>query len=178
MATGIAKWADELKKTAVGPLIPLYRPCLFRMINQRIISAHFTSSPSPFLRYLRRILFSNRNVTLNNSYFRFLGADARVWHASLAQEAHPHHQEALAAPGKGLLAADESTGTIGKRFDSIKLENTEENRRAYRELLFTTPGGRRHSSSLFALALMSHARRLAELHQRRDYVRGDALPED
>jgi len=42
--------------------------------------------------------------------------------------------------GKGILAADESTPTIKKRFDSIKLESTEENRRAYRELLFTTPG--------------------------------------
>jgi len=51
-----------------------------------------------------------------------------------------HNAHALAAPGKGLLAADESTGTIGKRFEAIKLENTEENRRAYRELLFTTPG--------------------------------------
>ena len=44
----------------------------------------------------------------------------------------------IAAPGKGILAADESTGTIGKRFDAIQVENTEENRRAYRELLFTT----------------------------------------
>jgi fructose-bisphosphate aldolase class I len=44
----------------------------------------------------------------------------------------------MAAPGKGLLAADESTGTIGKRFDAIKLENTEDNRRNYRQLLFTT----------------------------------------
>ena len=41
--------------------------------------------------------------------------------------------------GKGLLAADESTGTIGKRFATINVENTEENRRAYRELLVTTP---------------------------------------
>ena len=41
--------------------------------------------------------------------------------------------------GKGILAADESTGTITKRFTSIKLESTEEHRRAYRELLFTTP---------------------------------------
>lgn len=40
--------------------------------------------------------------------------------------------------GKGLLAADESTGTIGKRFASIKVENVEENRRLYRQLLFTT----------------------------------------
>lgn len=47
---------------------------------------------------------------------------------------------ALAAPGKGLLAADESTGTIGSRFKGINVENTEENRRAYRELLFTAPG--------------------------------------
>ncbi len=47
---------------------------------------------------------------------------------------------ALVAPGKGILAADESTGTITKRFDSIGLEPTEENRRAYREMLFTTPG--------------------------------------
>jgi fructose-bisphosphate aldolase class I len=47
---------------------------------------------------------------------------------------------ALVAPGKGILAADESTGTIKKRLDSIGVESTEENRRAYRELLFTTPG--------------------------------------
>jgi fructose-bisphosphate aldolase class I len=42
-------------------------------------------------------------------------------------------------PGKGILAADESTGSIGKRLDSINLENTEDNRRKYRQLLFTTP---------------------------------------
>jgi fructose-bisphosphate aldolase, class I len=42
----------------------------------------------------------------------------------------------MVAPGKGLLAADESTGTIKKRFDAIKVENTEDNRRDYRELLF------------------------------------------
>lgn len=42
--------------------------------------------------------------------------------------------------GRGILAADESTGTIGKRFDKIAVENTEDNRRAYREMLFTTPG--------------------------------------
>ena len=43
----------------------------------------------------------------------------------------------ICAPGKGILAADESTGTIGKRFDAISVENTEANRRGYRELLFT-----------------------------------------
>ena len=48
--------------------------------------------------------------------------------------------KALVAPGKGILAADESTGTIKKRFDKIKVENTEDNRRAYREMLFTTKG--------------------------------------
>jgi fructose-bisphosphate aldolase class I len=46
----------------------------------------------------------------------------------------------MVAPGKGLLAADESAGTIKKRFDAIGLESTEEHRRSYRELLFTTPG--------------------------------------
>ncbi len=46
----------------------------------------------------------------------------------------------LAADGRGILAADESTGTIGKRLATINTENTEENRRAYRELLFTAPG--------------------------------------
>ncbi|KAH6590355.1 hypothetical protein BASA50_009330 [Batrachochytrium salamandrivorans] len=44
---------------------------------------------------------------------------------------------AIVAPGKGILAADESTGTIGKRFSPIQVENVEENRRVYRELLFT-----------------------------------------
>jgi len=47
---------------------------------------------------------------------------------------------AMVAKGKGILAADESTGTIKKRFDSIRLDSTEEHRRSYRELLFTAPG--------------------------------------
>ena len=42
----------------------------------------------------------------------------------------------MVVPGKGILAADESSGTIQKRFDAIKVTNTEENRRDYRELLF------------------------------------------
>jgi len=46
----------------------------------------------------------------------------------------------LVAPGRGILAADESAPTIEKRFKAIALPSTEENRRAYRELLFTTPG--------------------------------------
>jgi fructose-bisphosphate aldolase class I len=47
---------------------------------------------------------------------------------------------AMMAKGKGILAADESTGTIKKRFDSIKLDSTEEHRRTYREMLFTAQG--------------------------------------
>src|SRR3954463_3169039 len=47
---------------------------------------------------------------------------------------------ALVVEGQGILAADESTGTIKKRFDSIGVESTEDNRRAYRDLLFTTEG--------------------------------------
>ncbi len=48
--------------------------------------------------------------------------------------------QAIVADGKGILAADESTGTIQKRFDSINVESVEETRRAYREMLFTTAG--------------------------------------
>jgi fructose-bisphosphate aldolase class I len=48
--------------------------------------------------------------------------------------------QAMVTKGKGILAADESSGTIKKRFDSIKLESTEEHRRRYREMLFTAPG--------------------------------------
>lgn len=48
--------------------------------------------------------------------------------------------KAMVADGKGILAADESSPTIKKRFDSIDTESTEENRRRYREMLFTTPG--------------------------------------
>jgi fructose-bisphosphate aldolase, class I len=55
---------------------------------------------------------------------------------------------ALVAPGKGILAADESTGTIEKRLKSIDVESTEENRRAYREMLFTTPGLGDHISGV------------------------------
>lgn len=44
---------------------------------------------------------------------------------------------AIVAPGKGILAADESTGTLGKRFSQINVENVEENRRQYRQMMFT-----------------------------------------
>jgi len=58
----------------------------------------------------------------------------------MKQQALETVARAMVAPGKGILAADESTGTIKKRFDKIKLESTEDNRRAYRELLFTAKG--------------------------------------
>jgi fructose-bisphosphate aldolase, class I len=60
------------------------------------------------------------------------------------------HETALAmvAPGKGLLAADESTGTIAKRFEKIGVPNTEPNRQAYRDMLFTTPGFEQHTSGV------------------------------
>jgi fructose-bisphosphate aldolase, class I len=54
----------------------------------------------------------------------------------------------LVAEGKGILAADESTGTIKKRFDSISLESTEDNRRAYRQMLFTAEGAEDHISGV------------------------------
>jgi fructose-bisphosphate aldolase class I len=56
--------------------------------------------------------------------------------------------QALVAPGKGILAADESSGTIKKRFDSIGVESTEDNRRAYRGFLFSTEGAADHISGV------------------------------
>jgi fructose-bisphosphate aldolase, class I len=54
----------------------------------------------------------------------------------------------LVGPGRGILAADESSGTIKKRFDSIGLDSTEESRRRYRDMLFTTPGLGEHISGV------------------------------
>ncbi|MEE4329655.1 MAG: class I fructose-bisphosphate aldolase, partial [Wenzhouxiangella sp.] len=47
--------------------------------------------------------------------------------------------QALVAPGKGILAIDESAGTIQKRFDSVGIASTEENRRDYRSMMLSTP---------------------------------------
>src|SRR5919201_5494971 len=55
---------------------------------------------------------------------------------------------ALVAENKGILAADESDSTIKKRFDTIGVESTEENRQAYRDLLFTTSGMEDHISGV------------------------------
>ena len=74
------------------------------------------------------------------------------------QELHETAQ-AIVADHKGILAADESTGTIKKRFDSIGVESTEESRRAYRQLLFTAPD-------------------MEDFDRRRDPVRRDDPPVD
>ena len=58
------------------------------------------------------------------------------------------HRHKMVAKGKGILAADESTGTIQKRFDKIGVANTEDNRRDYRELLFRTEDGMKHISGV------------------------------
>ena len=63
------------------------------------------------------------------TYFNYPSAELQKELSSIAN--------AIAAKGKGILAADESTGTMGKRFANIGVENTEENRRKYRQLLFT-----------------------------------------
>jgi fructose-bisphosphate aldolase class I len=56
--------------------------------------------------------------------------------------------EAMVAPGRGILAADESTGTIKKRFDAINVESTEDNRRDYRELMFRAAEGMKSISGV------------------------------
>src|SRR3546814_11202649 len=55
---------------------------------------------------------------------------------------------AMVAAGKGILAADESTGTIEKRFTSIKVENTEPTRKTYRDMPFTTQGLEKYTSGV------------------------------
>jgi len=55
---------------------------------------------------------------------------------------------AMVAPGRGILAADESSGTIKKRFDAIGVESTEDNRRDYREMLFRSAEGFKHISGV------------------------------
>lgn len=66
-------------------------------------------------------------------FFTYLSPDRENELAAIAKK--------IVHPGRGILAADESTATIAKRFDSIKVENTEENRRLYRQLLFTAGTG-------------------------------------
>ena len=65
-----------------------------------------------------------------------------------ARQALETTARAIVAPGKGVLAADESTGTMTKRLDSVDVESTEDNRRRFRELLFTAPEAERHISGV------------------------------
>ncbi|KAF8396453.1 hypothetical protein HHK36_018072 [Tetracentron sinense] len=69
------------------------------------------------------------DVDLEKHNFKILHSDELITNAAY-----------IGTPGKGILAADESTGTIGKRLASINVENVESNRQALRELLFCTPG--------------------------------------
>ena len=53
----------------------------------------------------------------------------------------------IGTPGKGITACDEGPGTIGGRFEAVGIENTEENRRAYSQMLFETPGANEYLSA-------------------------------
>lgn len=85
-------------------------------------------------------------------------------HAILPTMSHgPYTEEliqnakAIGATGKGILAADESTGTIGQRFAGIGAENTEENRRKYRQLLFKAKGEHYSSATIIQLEVENTA---------------------
>lgn len=75
------------------------------------------------------------NFTTNNVRSSVSPAYATSYAKELIQTANK-----IASPGRGILAMDESNATCGKRLDSIGVDNTEDNRRAYRELLVTAPG--------------------------------------
>jgi len=86
----------------------------------------------------------------------------------------------IMAPGKGILAADESTGTIGKRLSSINLENNETNRRKYRQLLFTTPNFEEHISGVILYEETFHQKtdggeRFVDLLRKKGVVSGIKL---
>src|SRR5204863_826866 len=76
------------------------------------------------------------------------GAQTPVTRRDEMSEAMQTTARELVAPGKGILAADESTGTIKKRFDQIGVGSTEDLRRRYRQMLFTTPGLGEHISGV------------------------------
>src|SRR5258706_11542625 len=65
------------------------------------------------------------------------GSGTRRWEVDVTLD---ETAQALVVAGKGILAADETVKTIGKRFDALEIPSTAESRRAYREMLFTTPG--------------------------------------
>lgn len=83
--------------------------------------------------------------------------------------------EAIVANGKGILAADESIGTAGKRLTSIGLENNAENRRAYRELLFSNASRflQDHHQGIYHLLVLV-CRGTQQISWRCDSLRGDS----
>ena len=90
--------------------------------------------------------------------------------------------EAMVAPGKGILAADESTGTMKKRMDAIGVENTEENRRDYRELMFRAKDAMQYVSGviLFDETIWQNARDgepLVKLIEQADSIPGIKVDE-
>ncbi|URE30644.1 Protein phosphatase 2A regulatory B subunit (B56 family) [Musa troglodytarum] len=113
---------------------------LFRQIARCLNSSHFQVA--------ERALFLWNNDHIEN----LIKQNNKTQNGSLAATKTEAKDELTAnaayigTPGKGILAADESTGTIGKRLASINVENVEENRRALRELLFCTPGALQYLS--------------------------------
>ncbi|XP_053208730.1 fructose-bisphosphate aldolase-like isoform X2 [Panonychus citri] len=79
---------------------------------------------------LKKRSSSTSSFSSKMAYFEYLPLEL--------QKALKATADAIVAPGKGILAADESTGTMGKRLQNIGVENNEENRRTYRQLLFTS----------------------------------------
>lgn len=91
------------------------------------------------------------------------------------EHAEELHKTALAmgAPGKGLLAADESTGSIKKRLENVKKENTEDNRREWRDVMFTADGPIQDYISgiiTFEETLMKHSSQLDSNYKGKDFV--------
>merc|ERR1712098_234627 len=86
--------------------------------------------PGPRLLLQVSSLEKQKNLCKMAQQFTYLSPEKKKELSEIAQR--------IVASGKGILAADESTGTMGKRFQNIKVENTEENRRSFRDILFTS----------------------------------------
>jgi hypothetical protein len=86
-------------------------------------------------------LASSDQVGGYNGWIPYISLQVAMSIEQLAETAR-----AMVAPGKGIIAIDESSGTCKKRFDSVGIECTEETRRAYREMLLTAPGANKYLS--------------------------------
>ncbi|XP_004139771.1 fructose-bisphosphate aldolase, cytoplasmic isozyme 1 [Cucumis sativus] len=106
-------WALILPGYSMTKLIYIDWPSAFALSSLTFLSLIITTFPSPLL-IMSAFVGKYAEELIKNAKF-------------------------IATPGKGILAADESTGTIGKRLASISVENVESNRQALRELLFTSP---------------------------------------